>query len=178
MVQSKKIDYAIALPTFIGSLLSFLGSAVALGFQVLRPPARHFRHSLIISLLIADLLYGLGNTISGAVFIIRGQTPSPLTPPDTACLVSGWFSQANAQFVDFNILAMAIVVLLSVVKADSITYLSVKWQILICCAAWVPGIITGIISNLRRSFTFSLSKLSLTPNYRYHWPLTWVLWLR
>lgn len=143
MAESNKVDYVVALPTFVGSLLSFMGSAIALGFQIIRPPVRHFRHALIVNLLFADLIYGLGNTISGAVFIIRGRTPSPITAPDTACLVSGWFSQANAQFVDFNILIMAIVVLLSVIRTDSITYLDFKWQMLICGAAWVPGIITG-----------------------------------
>lgn len=53
MADTNPINHAIALPTFIGSLLSFLGSATALGFQIARPPARHFRHSLIVNLLIA-----------------------------------------------------------------------------------------------------------------------------
>lgn len=101
---------------------------------------------LLMSLL--DLIYGLGNTISGAIFLAHGTVPNPLTPPDTACLVSGWFSQANAQHVDFNILIISIVVLLSVTKKDSIAHVDTKWQILICMAAWVPGIITGKIHVL------------------------------
>jgi uncharacterized membrane protein YqaE (UPF0057 family) len=90
------------------------------------------------------MIYGLGNTISGATFLIRGRTPSPLSAPDMACRVSGWFSQSNAQAVDFNILIISIVVLLSVVKKDSIAHLETKWQILICALAWIPGFITGM----------------------------------
>jgi hypothetical protein len=90
-----------------------------------------------------DFIYGLGNTISGAIFITHGSTPSPLAEPSTACLVSGWFSQANAQHIDFNILIISIIVLFSVIKKDAIANISKKWEILICLAAWVPGIITG-----------------------------------
>ncbi|KEY73088.1 hypothetical protein S7711_09586 [Stachybotrys chartarum IBT 7711] len=154
MAESRPIDYAIAVPTFIGSLLSCLGSAIAIALQIARPPARHFRHTLIVNLLAADFIYGLGNTISGATFIASGRTPSPLTSPDTACLVSGWFSQSNAQAVDFNILIISIVVLISVIKNDSITHLDVKWQILICLAAWIPGFITGTVGLLEGSYGY------------------------
>lgn len=97
-----------------------------------------------------DFIYGLGNTISGAVFLTKGRTPSPTSEPDTACLVSGWFSQSNAQAVDFNILIISIVVLLSIVKKDAVAQLQTKWQVLICIAAWIPGFITGKISPLHR----------------------------
>ena len=53
MTEPNPVDYAIAVPTFIGSLLSFVGSATALVFQIVRPPRRHFRHSLIVNLLVA-----------------------------------------------------------------------------------------------------------------------------
>ena len=94
------------------------------------------------------MVYGLCNTISGAIFISKGRTPSPLSEPDAMCRVSGWFSQSNAQAVDFNILIISIVVLLSVVKKDSIAHLPTKWQVLICVAAWIPGFITGEIQFL------------------------------
>jgi hypothetical protein len=154
MAEPKPVDYAIAIPTFIGSLLSCLGSAIALAFQIARPPRRHFRHSLIVNLLVADFIYGLGNTISGAIFISNGRTPSPLAEPSTACLVSGWFSQANAQHIDFNILIISIVVLFSVIKKDAISHLGMKWEILICAAAWVPGIITGTIGLTLDSYGY------------------------
>ncbi|PNY23879.1 Uncharacterized protein TCAP_06183 [Tolypocladium capitatum] len=154
MPESKPIDHLIAIPTFVGSLLSFLGSTTALGFQIARPPKRHFRHSLVVNLLVADMIYGLGNTISGAVFLITGRTPSPLSTPDMACRVSGWFSQSNAQAVDFTILIMSIVVLLSVIRKDSITHLETKWQVLICISAWIPGFITGTIGLLYGSYGY------------------------
>lgn len=83
------------------------------------------------------------NTISGAIFLAQGKTPSPLNDPPIMCRVSGWFSQSNAQAVDFNILIISIVVLLSVVKKNSITNLSMKWQVCLCILAWIPGFITG-----------------------------------
>lgn len=52
-MDSNPIDKVIAVPTFIGSLLSFLGSAAALIAQIARPPQRHFRHALIVNLLAA-----------------------------------------------------------------------------------------------------------------------------
>ncbi|KAH6662660.1 hypothetical protein F5X68DRAFT_144918 [Plectosphaerella plurivora] len=100
------------------------------------------------------MIYGLGNTISGATFLIKGRTPSPQSVPDMACRVSGWFSQSNAQAVDFNILIISIVVLLSVVKKDSIAHLETKWQILICALAWIPGFITGTIGLLSGSYGY------------------------
>ncbi|KAJ6436478.1 glucose receptor git3 protein [Purpureocillium lavendulum] len=154
MAESKPIDHVIAIPTFIGSLLSFLGSATALVFQIARPPRHHFRHSLIVNLLLADFIYGLGNTVSGATFLIRGRTPSPLSAPDTACRVSGWFSQSDAQAVDFNILIISIIVLLSVLKKDSIAHLSMNWQIVICISAWIPGFITGTVGLLENSYGY------------------------
>ncbi|KAG7145104.1 hypothetical protein HYQ46_006151 [Verticillium longisporum] len=100
------------------------------------------------------LIYGLGNTISGAVFLINGRTPSPFSKPSTLCLVSGWFSQANAQHIDFNILIISIIVLLSVVKKDSIAELDTKWQVLICFSAWLPGFTTGTIGLALNSYGY------------------------
>lgn len=109
-----------------------------------------------------DFIYGLGNTISGAVFLTKGRTPSPTSEPDTACLVSGWFSQSNAQAVDFNILIISIVVLLSIVKKDAVAQLQTKWQILICIAAWVPGFITGKISVPLHNLVSMTHRIQLT----------------
>jgi hypothetical protein len=45
------VDLVVAIPTFIGSLLSFLASLTVIVLQVANPPRRHFRHSIIINLL-------------------------------------------------------------------------------------------------------------------------------
>lgn len=49
------IEAAVAIPTFIGSLLSFLATSTAIVFHVISPPSRHFRHALIINLLVAGM---------------------------------------------------------------------------------------------------------------------------
>ncbi|KAK0389891.1 hypothetical protein NLU13_3464 [Sarocladium strictum] len=154
MAESDPIDYIIAIPAFVGSLLSFLGSAIAFWFQIARPPQRHFRHSLIVNLLVADLVYGLGNTISGAIFLANGRTPSPLNEPSVMCRVSGWFSQSNGQAVDFNILIISIALLLSVAKNHAVTDLDMKWQVCLCVAAWIPGFITGTIGLATGSYRY------------------------
>jgi hypothetical protein len=49
------IELAVAIPTFIGSLLSFLATSIAIIFHIISPPSRHFRHALIINLLVAGM---------------------------------------------------------------------------------------------------------------------------
>ncbi|VUC23762.1 unnamed protein product [Clonostachys rosea] len=138
-----KIDNVIAIPTFIGSLLSFLASAVAIILQIVRPPRRHFRHALIVNLLISDCINSLGNTISGAIFLYLGYTLSDTTPPSAACIASGYINQLSVQTIDFNILIISIIVLVSIVKSDLIARISTTNQILVCVAAWVPALITS-----------------------------------
>ncbi|CAH0020295.1 unnamed protein product [Clonostachys rhizophaga] len=141
-----KIDYVIAIPTFIGSLLSFLASAVAIILQIARPPRRHFRHALIVNLLISDCINSLENTISGAIFLYLGYTLSDTTPPSAACIASGYINQLSVQTIDFNILIISIIVLVSIVKSDLIARISTTNQILVCVAAWVPALITSHVA--------------------------------
>lgn len=51
--SSVPIEKAVAIPTFIGSLASFLATSTAIVFHIMYPPTRHFRHALIINLLVA-----------------------------------------------------------------------------------------------------------------------------
>ncbi|KAG5912997.1 hypothetical protein E4U53_005054, partial [Claviceps sorghi] len=44
---------SIVIPTFVGSLLSFVASSTALILHMTVPPKRHFRHALILNLLVA-----------------------------------------------------------------------------------------------------------------------------
>ncbi|KAG5993332.1 hypothetical protein E4U43_003533, partial [Claviceps pusilla] len=48
-----KLVKAIVIPTFVGSLLSFVASSTALVLHMTLPPKRHFRHALILNLLVA-----------------------------------------------------------------------------------------------------------------------------
>lgn len=67
MENSVPIDEAVAIPTFTGSLLSFLATSTALLLHTVTPPKRHFRHALILNLLLAGQ-WMLGN--------IQAATPS------------------------------------------------------------------------------------------------------
>jgi hypothetical protein len=48
-----KLDLAVSIPTFVGSSLSFLAASTVLLLQLIYPPGRHFRHALIVNLLIS-----------------------------------------------------------------------------------------------------------------------------
>ncbi|PHH67532.1 hypothetical protein CDD82_1388 [Ophiocordyceps australis] len=145
MVQYDPPDLAIAVPTFIGSLLSFLATSVAIVLHFISPPKRHFRHALIINLLVADFINSLNNTISGAIVLSRGNQPQSLAP-DAACLANAWVGQFSVQAVDFNILIISIVVLYTVLNSRIITESSTITTVGICALAWLPGLITSCIA--------------------------------
>ncbi|PHH64216.1 hypothetical protein CDD81_4830 [Ophiocordyceps australis] len=145
MSQYEPPDLAIAVPTFIGSLLSFIATSIAITLHLLSPPKRHFRHALIINLLVADFINSLNNTVSGAVVLSRGNQPESLAP-DAACLANAWLGQFSVQAVDFNILIISIVVLYTVLNSRIITESSTITTVGICALAWLPGLITSCIA--------------------------------
>lgn len=53
--NSVPLELAVAVPTFIGSLMSFLATTTAIVFHIVYPPQRHFRHALVINLLVAGM---------------------------------------------------------------------------------------------------------------------------
>lgn len=55
-LNSVPLELAVAIPTFIGSLMTFLATSTAIVFHIIYPPSRHFRHALIINLLVAGTL--------------------------------------------------------------------------------------------------------------------------
>ncbi|VUC35441.1 unnamed protein product [Clonostachys rosea] len=139
------VDLVVAIPTFIGSLLSFLASLTVIVLQVANPPRKHFRHSIIINLLASDLINSLNNTISGAIAIGRGKLPSPDLPPNASCVANAWIGQLSVQTIDFNILIISITVLLTVFRNNWVNGLSSRARTLICVSAWIPGLITSNI---------------------------------
>ncbi|KAF4589104.1 hypothetical protein GQ602_002993 [Ophiocordyceps camponoti-floridani] len=134
---------AIAVPTFIGSLLSFLATLVALGFHFYSPPRRHFRHALVINLLVADFINSLNNTISGAFVLSSKDQASVDDTPDVACIANAWIGQFSVQAVDFNILIISIIVLYTVLNSRLVSEPSTWATVGICIAAWIPGLITS-----------------------------------
>ncbi|PHH79252.1 hypothetical protein CDD80_5336 [Ophiocordyceps camponoti-rufipedis] len=136
---------AIAVPTFIGSLLSFLATLVALGFHFYSPPRRHFRHALVINLLVADFINSLNNTISGAFVLSSKDQPSVDDKPDVACIANAWIGQFSVQAVDFNILIISIIVLYTVLNSRLVSKPSTWATVGICIAAWIPGLVTSLL---------------------------------
>ncbi|PHH87571.1 hypothetical protein CDD83_8684 [Cordyceps sp. RAO-2017] len=140
--SSPPLDLAIAVPTFIGSLLSFLATTAAISLHVLSPPKQHFRHALIINLLVADFINSLNNTISGAISLASGHKDGN-EAADAACIANAWIGQISVQAVDFNILIISIIVLYTVRNSRIVAQSSTLATVGLCVAAWVPGFITS-----------------------------------
>ncbi|KAK8101990.1 hypothetical protein PG999_012364 [Apiospora kogelbergensis] len=138
------INLAVAIPTLVGSILSLLATSIALVAHVVAPPGRHFRHALILNLLIADGINSLNNSISGIFTMINLDKPEPLSP-GPACNANAFVGQFSVQAVDFNILIMSITVLFTLrtrrlsAEPSRLTITS------LCALAWVPSIITSSI---------------------------------
>ncbi|VUC29226.1 unnamed protein product [Clonostachys rosea] len=148
------IDFVVAIPTLVGSWLSFLASTTAIVLQIVRPPRRHFRHALIINLLVSDAMNTLSNAVSGSIFLAQGQMPGGETKPDAACIANAYINQLSVQTIDFNILVISITVLLTVLKTDRVANLSTRFQALLCIAAWVPALITSNIALALNGFGY------------------------
>lgn len=160
-MSSSNIDMVVAIPTFIGSLLSFLATSSAIVLHVVAPPKQHFRHALIMNLLVAgtdripldrwrvrvansaiDCMNSLNNTISGAVALSSRFNDVPKTV-DGACIANAWIGQFSVQTVDFTMLIISIVVLFTVLESRTVPETSTKARVALCVAAWIPGFITS-----------------------------------
>ncbi|RCI17097.1 hypothetical protein L249_1801 [Ophiocordyceps polyrhachis-furcata BCC 54312] len=141
---TNSIDLIVAVPTFIGSLLSFIATLIALTFHFFSPPRRHFRHALVINLLVADFINSLNNTISGAITLSHGERPTD-EKADAACIANAWIGQFSIQAVDFNILIISIIVLYTVLNSRIVSEPPTWATVAICIAAWIPGLITSLV---------------------------------
>ncbi|KAK2601769.1 hypothetical protein QQS21_004653 [Conoideocrella luteorostrata] len=139
------IDKVIAVPTFIGSLLSLITTSTAITLHINFPPNTHCRHALILNLLVADWINSLDNSISGGIVLSNGYTFTQKAPASAACLTNAWVGQVSVQAVDFNILIISIAVLITVYGNDRFIGSSRRGTILMCAAPWIPGLITGSI---------------------------------
>ena len=52
-MDTSPVELGVSIPTLVGSLMSFVASLVVIGLHIVFPPKRHFRHALIINLLVA-----------------------------------------------------------------------------------------------------------------------------
>ncbi|KAK6835161.1 hypothetical protein PG987_009855 [Apiospora arundinis] len=138
------INLAVAIPTLVGSILSFLATSTALVAHIIAPPGRHFRHALILNLFIADGMNSLNNSISGIITMLNLNKPEPLSP-GLACNINAFMGQFSVQAVDFNILIMSITVLLTLRTQRLSAEPSRLIVLSICALAWVPSAITSSI---------------------------------
>lgn len=92
-----------------------------------------------------DFINSLNNTISGALAIAKGHLNQNATV-DHGCIANAWIGQFSVQAVDFNILAISIVVLCTVLNSQLIEQPSIKATGCVCVAVWVPGMITSKIN--------------------------------
>ncbi|KAK0197632.1 G protein-coupled glucose receptor regulating Gpa2-domain-containing protein [Armillaria mellea] len=110
------------------------------------PMKKHYRHTLIINLAIADFINGVNNGISGAVVLAKG----PLTQ-SPACTANGFIGQLSVQATDTSILAIAVVTVL-IVTATHESWLGdskrdkMRFVTIICACTWVMPLITSFIA--------------------------------
>ncbi|KHN94049.1 Glucose receptor Git3 [Metarhizium album ARSEF 1941] len=144
-MTTSHVDRVIAIPTLVGSICSFVSCGVVLALHVALPPGRHFRHALIVNLLVADFINSCNNTISGIIIIAKGSKP-PTAPADANCVANAWIGQFSVQAVDFNILIISIIVFCTVFRSRR-DFLPTRWQVgLVCASAWVPGLVTSNVA--------------------------------
>ncbi|KAE8398448.1 hypothetical protein BDV37DRAFT_288514 [Aspergillus pseudonomiae] len=67
------VDYAVAVPTFTGSVMSTIASSLVLLSYATSSRKRRFRHWLILNLTIADFINALNNSISGLAVLKGGH---------------------------------------------------------------------------------------------------------
>lgn len=94
-----------------------------------------------------DFINSLNNTISGALAIVEGHLNQNVTA-DHGCIANAWIGQFSVQAVDFNILAISIVVLCTVVNSQLVAQPSIKATAGVCVAVWIPGMITSKFNPL------------------------------
>ncbi|KAF5599544.1 hypothetical protein FPANT_3297 [Fusarium pseudoanthophilum] len=138
-------NLSISIPTLTGSVLSCVASFFALCLHVIvPPPRRHFRHALIVNLLVADFINSLNNTVSGILAIKDGYA-DPKASPSTGCVANAWVGQFSVQAIDFNILIISVSVLLAVQRQQILDDSSRLMTAIVCLVPWIPGTITSFV---------------------------------
>ncbi|KAF2850853.1 hypothetical protein T440DRAFT_73655 [Plenodomus tracheiphilus IPT5] len=140
-------DAAVSVPTLLGSMLSMFATAtVILLWTFARGKKRRdFRYALILNLTVAEFINSLNNSISGIVVVSLRRPPTP----GIACNINGWTGQFSVTAVDFSILAITIVTLLTIQLRSSIIYASTLTKALICLAIWIVPLCTSIIAWIK-----------------------------
>ncbi|KAF3040204.1 hypothetical protein E8E11_002671 [Didymella keratinophila] len=135
-------DPASSIPTLTGSLLSLIATAIIILLWIFAggKKRRDFRYALILNLTVAEFLNCLNNSVSGIAAVARQK---PLLP-GAACEVNGWAGQFSVQAVDFSILAITLITLLTIQLRSFIIYASTTTKALICLSIWIVPLCTSI----------------------------------
>ncbi|KAK6330600.1 hypothetical protein TWF718_002798 [Orbilia javanica] len=136
------LSFTIAVLNLIGSLSSFLGSGFIVVTYLLLPIKRHFRHSLILNLAIADFINSSNNSTSGLWRLIQRRE----IPDSPGCIANGFLGQLSVQATDTSILAIAIVTVWSLTRKTTICEtLPRTTTALICASTWLLPLTTSFI---------------------------------
>ncbi|KAH6638397.1 G protein-coupled glucose receptor regulating Gpa2-domain-containing protein [Boeremia exigua] len=135
-------DPASSIPTLIGSILSVTSTALVILLWIFAGGKRRrdFRYALILNLTVAEFINSLNNSVSGAAAVARRR---PLLP-GLACEINGWTGQFSVQAVDFSILAITLITLLTIQLRSFIIYASALTKALICLSIWIIPLCTSI----------------------------------
>ncbi|EPS36337.1 hypothetical protein H072_10153 [Dactylellina haptotyla CBS 200.50] len=136
------LAWTIAVLSLIGSLSSFFGSGFIVITYLVLPIKRHFRHSLILNLAIADFINSTNNATSGLWRLINRRE----IPDSPGCIANGFIGQLSVQATDTSILAIAIVTVWSLTRKTMIREtLPRTTTFIICGATWILPITTACV---------------------------------
>lgn len=89
----------------------------------------------------AEFINTLNNSISGFIYVrTKKLNPGP------ACTANGFIGQLTVQAVDFTILAIVLVTLLTITRKTYLPDVSIWAKALICASTWIVPIITSVVA--------------------------------
>lgn len=89
----------------------------------------------------AEFINTLNNSISGFIYV-RTRKLSP----GAACTANGFIGQITVQAVDFTILAIVLVTLLTITRKTYLPDVSIWAKALICASTWIVPVITSVVA--------------------------------
>ncbi|KAL1845295.1 hypothetical protein Daus18300_014568 [Diaporthe australafricana] len=135
-------DDIVARFTLAGSMISCIATCcVLVSYTVYREELRSFRQALVFNLALAEFMNTLNNSISGCIYI-RTRT----LKPGTACVANGFINQLTVQAVDFTVMAIVSVTLLTITQKTYLPSVSFRAKTAICLSTWVVPVITSSIA--------------------------------
>ncbi|OWP01765.1 hypothetical protein B2J93_3427 [Marssonina coronariae] len=134
------VDFAVAIPTLVGSYLSMFAAGSILICYFVLPSQSHFRHTLIINLACADFFNALNNSISGSYVMVHKHIPAGAT-----CSLNGLVGQLTVQATDFSILFITIATVLTLRRWNYEPKITRLARLLITSGIWLVPIATSTV---------------------------------